>query len=100
MTPGKSSKTPIVGNLTTLGCTLNVDGNLDGISFKTIKDGDLYTCVFQGKGINGSFQFKECQIKNAANPLEILHNTIFHSDLPDQSSVDPEKIYKRSEVFV
>ena len=77
-----------------------LEGASDGIEFKTVKDGLTYTTTFNGKGISGEFKFYESEIQDNANPLEVLHSRLFHTQLPDQSKVDPQKVFETPTYFV
>ena len=78
----------------------NLEGTVDGIEFKTQKDGATYTTTFSGKGVEGSFKFYEAEIGDSTNPLEVLHGRLFHSDLPDQSKYDANQVFETPTYFV
>ena len=71
-----------------------LDGEIEGIKYKTVIVNDIYTTVFNGKDLSGSFTYKADEIKKSKNPMEILHFRLFHSDIPDQSQVDAHQFSK------
>ena len=78
--------------------TLN--GTHNGVSYTTVRDNGRYNVVFAGQGLEGSFHFSDDDAETGANPLEVLRSKLFANDLPDQSNVSVEHVFKTSTYFV
>ena len=78
--------------------TLN--GTKDGITFKTVKEQDTYSTVFEGSGFEATFHFKDKDIKGK-NPLDMLRSKInTENATPDQFNITADMIYTPSTYFV